>query len=137
VTRPTVSQAEAWRPDSLREAADDWFAVATDIHASVGIAVRDVESTHEFWTGSAAEAARAHALELGHASDALARAMVMAAVAARDGAEQIASARADVLDLVATARSEGFRVGDDGSVSRCPAATPQWPATCSRCGPSS
>jgi hypothetical protein len=117
VTRPTVSQAEAWRPDSLREAADDWFAVATDIHASVGIAVRDVESTHEFWTGSAAEAARAHALELGHASDALARAMVMAAVAARDGAEQIASARADVLDLVATARSEGFRVGDDGSVS--------------------
>jgi hypothetical protein len=115
--RPTVSQAEAWRPDLLREAADDWFAAATDIHASVGVALRDVKSTHEFWTGSAAEAARAHALELGHASDALARAMVMAAVAARDGANQIASARTEVLDPVATARSEGFRVGDDGSAT--------------------
>jgi Alpha/beta hydrolase len=117
VTRPTVSQAEAWRPDSLREAADDWYAVATDVHASVDIAVGGVASTREFWTGSAAEAVRQEALAVARASDAVARAMVTAAVAARDGANQIAWAQADVLGLVASARSEGFRVGDDGSVS--------------------
>jgi hypothetical protein len=117
VTRPTVSQAEAWRPDSLREVADDWYAAATDVHASVDIAVHGVGSTREFWTGSAAEAVHQEALAVGRASDAVARAMVMAAVAARDGANQIASARADVLGLVGSARSEGFRVGDYGSVS--------------------
>ena len=54
---------------------------------------------------------------VGRASDALARAMVMAAVAARDGADQIAAARDRVLDLVAAAESEGFAVADDGTVS--------------------
>ena len=117
MTRPTVSQAEAWRPDSLREAADDWYAVANDVHASVDIAVRGVESSDAFWTGSAAETVRQEVFAVGHASDAVARAMVGAAVAARDGAEQITTARADVLGVVATARSQGFSVGDDGSVS--------------------
>ncbi|MDT5014672.1 MAG: hypothetical protein QOD39_832, partial [Mycobacterium sp.] len=117
MTRPTVSQAEAWRPDSLHEAAVAWYATTTDIHASVDVAVRGVDSTHEFWTGSAAEAARREALAVGRDSDALARAMVMAAVAARDGAEQIGAARTDVLALVAAARTEGFAVGDDGTVA--------------------
>ena len=45
------------------------------------------------------------------------RCLITAAVAARDGAEQIASARADALDLVAAARAEGFAVADDGSVT--------------------
>ena len=45
------------------------------------------------WTGSAAEAARAEVLAVGRASDALARAMVLAAVAARDAADQITIAR--------------------------------------------
>jgi Alpha/beta hydrolase len=117
MTRTTVSQAEVWRPDSLREAADDWYSAATNVHASVDIAAQGVEATHGFWTGSAAEAAREDAVAVGHASDAVARAMVLAAVAARDGADQMASAQADVLALVAAARSEGFTVGDDGSVS--------------------
>jgi Alpha/beta hydrolase len=117
VTRPTVSQAEAWRPDALREAADSWYAAATDVHAKVDIAVRGVGSSHDFWTGSGAQAARQQALQLGRVSDALARAMVMAAVAARDGADQIAAARADVLARVAAARAEGFVVGDDGSAA--------------------
>lgn len=116
VTRPTVSQAQAWRPDSLRDAADDWYSAAIDARAHTETAVQGVMSTREFWTGSAAEAARAQALELGHASDTAARAAVLAAVAARDGADEIASARAEVLALVATAHDEGFTVGDDGAV---------------------
>ncbi len=117
-TRPTLSDAQAWQPDSLRQAADAWEIAAADIHAEVGVSVSGVTSTRDFWSGSAAEAARQEAVVAGRASDALARATVMAVAAARDGAAQISSARAGVLTLVAAARSEGFTVGDDGSVSR-------------------
>jgi hypothetical protein len=119
-----VSQAQAWSPDSLREAAERWQAAATDVHARVEIAVQGVESTREFWSGSAADAARQRAGMVGRESDAVARAMVMAAVAAGDGAALIASARADVLALVGTARSGGFSVGDDGTASLRDGPTP-------------
>ena len=114
-----MSDAQAWQPNSLREAADSWQAAARDVHADIEVAMpRDWRtSTQEVWTGSAAQAARGEALALGRASDALARAMVMAAVAARDGADQIAAAHDRVLDLVAVAESEGFAVADDGTVS--------------------
>ena len=124
LTRPTVSDAQAWQPNSLREAADSWQAAATDVHADIEIAVQGVASNQEVWTGSAAEAARGEALALGRASDALARAMVMAAVAARDGADQITAARDRVLDLVSAAQSEGFAVADDGTVSMDDDPTP-------------
>ena len=97
MTRPTLTDAERWTPDALREAADAWDAAAADVHAGVEIAVQGVDASREFWTGSAAEAARRHALDVGRASDAVARATVMAAVAARDGADQIAAAQAKVL----------------------------------------
>jgi hypothetical protein len=117
MTRPTVSQAQAWRPDALREAADSWYVEATDVHAMVDSAVRDLESTSGWWSGSAADAARQAAAAVGRASDAVARAMVLASVAARDGAERVVEARADVLAIVGEAVAEGFEVGDDGSVS--------------------
>lgn len=117
MTRPTVSQAEQWRPDDLREAADQLCAAATDVHDRVDGTVRGVVGTADFWTGSAAEAARREALSVGREADAVARAVVLAAVAASDGARQIGAARDVVLTRVADARSEGFVVGDDGSVS--------------------
>lgn len=117
MTRPTVSQARAWRPDSLRDAAERWHAAATDVHESLETSVEGVTASHEYWTGSAADAARERALGVGHTSGAVARAMVLASVAARDGAHQIAAARAEVLALVTTAQAEGFTAGDDGSVS--------------------
>lgn len=115
--RPTVSEAQAWQPDSLYDAAVSWQAVATDIHADLETAVQGVAGTNRVWFGSAAEAARADVLNVGRASDALSRAMVLAAVAAADAADQITAARDAVLDLVSTAESEGFAVGDDGTVS--------------------
>ncbi len=117
MTRPTVAQAQAWRPDSLREAAERWYAAATDVHAGVEVAVEGVAGTRDFWTGSAADAAREGAVGVARNSGAVARAMVLASVAARDGADQISLARDEVLGLVATARGEGFAVGDDGSVA--------------------
>jgi hypothetical protein len=117
VTRPTVSDAQAWQPDSLHDAAVSWQAVATDIHADLAIAVQGVAGTHKVWIGSAAEAARAEVLNVGQASDALSRAMVLAAAAAADAADQISIARDAVLDLVSAAEAEGFAVADDGTVS--------------------
>ena len=117
MTRPTVSEAQAWQPDSLREAADSWDRAATDVHAKVDIVVRGVEASRDFWTGSAADAAREQAGELAVRSDGLARALLMAAVAARDGADQIAEARRDVLDIVDAARRDGYAVADDGTVT--------------------
>lgn len=115
--RPTVTQAEGWRPESLRDAADAWDVAATDLRDMVAIAVAGVTDTHDFWTGIAAEATRENALAVGRDSAEVARAAVMAAAAARDGAKQIAVARTAALDLVAEARAEGFTVGDDGSVN--------------------
>ncbi|WP_407664993.1 alpha/beta hydrolase [Mycolicibacterium pulveris] len=112
-----MSQVEQWRPDDLRAAADQLCAAAADVHERVDGTVRGVVETEDFWTGSAAEAARREAVLLGRESDASARALVMAAVAASDGAKQIAAARDEVLTRVADARSEGFAVGDDGSVA--------------------
>ena len=117
MTRPTVAQAEAWRPDSLRLAADAWDAAAVDLRARVDAVVHGIDGSHDFWTGSAAEAARHRGGPISAGGAAAARCLITAAVAARDGAEQIASARADVLDLVAAARAEGFAVADDGSVT--------------------
>lgn len=115
--RPTVSEAQAWQPDSLHDAAVSWQAVATNVHADLEIAVQGVAGTHRVWIGSAAEAARADVLNVGRASDALSRAMVLAAVAAADAADQITAARDAVLGLVSAAESEGFAVADDGTVS--------------------
>jgi len=122
VTRPSLTDAQRWTPDALREAADAWDAAATDVHAQVEIAVQGVDASREFWTGSAAESARRNAHDVGRVSQALARAIVMAAVAARDGADQIAAAQAEVLARVAGARAGGFSVGDDGSVTAPPSS---------------
>ena len=46
-----------------------------------------------------------------------ARALTAAAVAARDGAAQIGSARTAVIDMVADVRADGYTVADDGTVS--------------------
>lgn len=116
-TRPTVSQAERWRPDDLREFADQLCAAAADVNIRIEATVAGVVASADFWTGSAAEAARREARSIGKESDAVARVAVRAAVAASDGAQQIALARDAVLARVADATSEGFLVGDDGSVS--------------------
>ena len=117
VTRPTVSQAEAWQPDSLRRLADDWDEAARSLAAHVDTVMREIRRSHEFWTGATADAARDNARGITAAGDDAARRLVIASVAARDGADQIAAARASVLTRVAEARDGGFDVADDGTVS--------------------
>jgi hypothetical protein len=114
VTRPTVSQAHAWQPDSLRRLADDWDEAARELTAHVHTAL---DIGHDVGTGTAADASRDSASRIATASDGAARCLVVAAVAARDGADQIEVAQAAVLARVAKARTEGFDIADDGTVS--------------------
>jgi hypothetical protein len=120
VNRPTVAQAEAWRPDSLHDVAEAWDRAALDLQAHVDAVmrgVRGVTGSRDVWTGSAAEAARQRALTMEAGGAAVARSLITAAVAARDRAAEIASAQADVLATLKAARAEGCAVGDDGRVS--------------------
>ena len=117
MTRPTVSQAEAWQPDSLRRLADSWDEAARRVIAHVDSVMREVGRSNEFWTGATADAARDNARGIAAAGDDAARHLVIASVAARDGADQIAAAQTSLLTRVAEARRGGFDVADDGAVS--------------------
>ena len=117
MTRPTVSQAEAWQPDSLRRLADSWDEAARRVTAHVDSVMREVGRSNEFWTGATADAARDNARGIAAAGDDAARHLVIASVAARDGADQIAAAQTSLLTRVAEARRGGFDVADDGAVS--------------------
>jgi uncharacterized protein YukE len=114
VTRPTVAQAEAWKPEALRETADAWDAAAADLQARIDAVTRRIDGSRDFWTGSAADAARAHGQTIAAGGALATRCLIAAAVAARDGAAQLGSTRDDVLALVATARAQGYPVAEDG-----------------------
>jgi Alpha/beta hydrolase len=117
VTRPTVSQAEAWQPDSLRRLADGWDEAAQRLAARVNSVVHEIGASHEFWTGATADTARDNAQGIAAQGDDAARCLVIAAVAARDAADQMAAARTALLTRVAEARDDGFDVADDGTAS--------------------
>jgi hypothetical protein len=117
VTRPTVTQAEAWQPDSLLRLADGWDEEARRLKTHVDSVMREIRRSHEFWSGATADAARDNARGIAAAGDDAARRLVIASVAACDGADQIAAALAAVRMRVSEARGGGFDVADDGTVS--------------------
>ncbi|MGH3645498.1 MAG: alpha/beta hydrolase, partial [Mycobacterium sp.] len=116
MSRPSLTQASQWRPEALRGLADAWDETARVIHANVVAASRAGQDTGPAWAGAGGDAARHDAKAFALNGDAVARALVLAAVAARDGSEQIEVAKSDVAARVDAARAEGFLVGDDGSV---------------------
>lgn len=113
MTRPTLGQAEAWRPTALSRLADGWGDHARFVSAHAD----SLAAEFSFWTGAAAETARQQAKTIVATADTVSRALVLAAAAARDGADQLTLARADVVALASTAREEGFAVDDTGSVA--------------------
>jgi Alpha/beta hydrolase len=117
VTRPTVAQAEAWRPDALRRLADGWDEAARLLTTHVDTVMADIRRSRDFWSGATADVAQHDAENIAAAGDAAARSLVMGSVAARDGADQIAAAQLSVQTLVTEARTTGFAVADDGTVS--------------------
>lgn len=130
--RPTLSEARVWDPDSLSELAQAWDRAAGQVQIHLEQVARTTVGTGEFWVGSAAQKARAHAEAVTAPARQAARALIAAAAAARDGARLIADARATVLSLADAAVSEGYAVADDGTVTArrsCP--------SCCDCSPAS
>ncbi|OBK72169.1 alpha/beta hydrolase [Mycobacterium sp. 1274761.0] len=117
MSRPTVAQAEAWRPDALLGTADEWDRAATDLQSWIDAVARKIDGSKRFWTGAAADAAREHGATIASTGAVVTRCLIAAAVATRDGAAQMRTARDDIVALVATARGQGFTVADDGAVT--------------------
>lgn len=115
--RPTVPAALTWRPEALLTPAREWDAAARRLSDVVESAVADADRSRDHWTGSAADAARERARRIADETAVLARRLVLASVAARDGADQISAARDAVLAQLDLARRDGLQVADDGTVT--------------------
>lgn len=113
MSRPTVAQATAWRVDDLRLIADRWEVEARSLHARAEAATSVPGSS---WTGRAADTARARMVSLRSRADVIATALVLAAAAARDAADQLGATQHRIRAVVDAACAEGFSVGDDGGV---------------------
>jgi len=113
VTRPTIAQALAWRPEALRELGAGWGAAADTVRANAGA----VGSSPPDWRGRTADEASARMRSLVEEADAVAGTLGAAAAAARAGCDRIAAARAELLARVAEAKALGFGVADDGTVT--------------------
>ncbi len=78
MTRPTVAQAQAWRPDALHTLADAWDAAARRLGELVDDAAADAHRSRDYWTGAAADAARERADRIAAETAAVARVLVIA-----------------------------------------------------------
>lgn len=116
MARPSVSQAESWRPDALGQVAQAWDHAAGRLQIDLDDMAREVLGTDDFWIGSAADEARARIDQIISPGRSLARALIAAAAAARNGQRQIAAARDRVLAAVDDPRGLGYDVTDDGAV---------------------
>lgn len=123
MSRPSVSQAESWRPDALAELAEAWDHAAGRLQLDIDEMAREVLDTRDFWIGSAADEARTKITEITAPGRRLARTLIAAAAAARNGHRQIGTARATALSAVQDARTLGYHVADDGTVAT-PATIP-------------
>ncbi|MCX2930375.1 alpha/beta hydrolase [Mycobacterium sp. CVI_P3] len=121
MTRPSIAQVQAWRPEALGELADEWDDAANRLQAQADTVDEALAGTAATFTGSAAAAAR-HAI--GPTAQALrrvCRALILAATEARDAADVIGRGRERVLGVLADARGDGCAVADDGTVGPPPA----------------
>ncbi|CAN5546432.1 WXG100 family type VII secretion target [soil metagenome] len=116
MSRPSVSQAQSWRPDALGDVADAWDHAAGRLRLELDDMAREVLATRDVWTGSAADEARAKIDEITSPGNTLARLLFAAAAAARNGRRRIEAARAEALAAVEECRALGYDVGDDGTV---------------------
>ncbi len=117
MSRPPVSLAQRWRPEVLLSLARDCDDAARRLRDRVEDAVAASERSHDYWTGAAGDAARERVGRIAADTAVVARRLVAASVAARDGAVQMAAARDDVLAGVEAARRDGLVVADDGAVT--------------------
>lgn len=116
MTRPSVPQVLAWRPEALTELADAWDEAAGRLQSRADTVDDAVAGSANGFTGSAADGARD---AIGPATAGLrrvCRALILAAAEARDAADVIGRGRDRVLAVLADARGEGCPISDDGTI---------------------
>jgi len=113
----SISLVRSWRPDALdgASAAVGQASDAVDREArSVGRALENaLAGAGGYWASAASDRAAEEAKTGAQLADAL----DLARTALRNGATDIGEARTRLLDSIAAAEGEGFKVADDGSVT--------------------
>jgi hypothetical protein len=114
----TLSQVRAWDVTHLHDAATHWDAVATTWeHAFDSVHQESFAPGGTEWMGAAADAAQLQTAIDRKTASTSADALRSTATIARSGADELTSAKANVLDAVANAQSHGFVVAEDFSVT--------------------
>jgi hypothetical protein len=113
----TIPQVRAWRPGELDTAAAAVGEASTQVDGQARALSRTLEQALTEARGYWAMAAAERAAEEARTGAKLADALDLARTALRTGATDIGHARSMLLDTIAGAESEGFTVGDDGSVT--------------------
>ncbi|MEB3983514.1 hypothetical protein OQ968_19870 [Mycobacterium sp. 663a-19] len=112
---PGLSQLLAWPTDHLTEAADHWETVGARSYGVANQVWRDALSID--WQGDAADSLRTATHADMVTTSAAADQLHAAAKVARSGASDLTAARSRVQYAVADARTAGFNVSEDLSVT--------------------
>lgn len=112
---PSLSQLLAWPTDHLTQAADHWETVGARSYGVANQVWRDALSID--WQGEAAESLRTATHTDMVTTSAVADQLHAAAKVARSGASDLSAARSRVGYAVEDARTAGFNVGEDLSVT--------------------
>ncbi|SDU39930.1 alpha/beta hydrolase [Gordonia westfalica] len=114
--RPTISALRTWNPQTLVDAGSAAATAAEALDTGIGRAVRAFESARS-WLGRTHDAAhRKIWQEHDHGSE-VRNVLQMIADEASDAGTNLSYARDHVLRIVDAARSSGFDVADDGTVT--------------------
>lgn len=115
VGSPSLSQLLAWPTEHLTQAADHWETVGARSYGVANRVWRDALSIG--WQGDAAESLRTATHADMVTTSAAVDQMHAAAKVARSGASDLSAARSRVRYAVEDARTAGFNVGEDLSVT--------------------
>lgn len=113
----TMPQVRGWRPEALDVAAGSVGEAADVVDREARAVGRSLEQALTEAGGAWALAAAERAADEARTGARLADALDHARAALRTGAGDIGHARQRLLDTIAGAEGQGFRVGDDGSVT--------------------
>ncbi|MGW4631716.1 WXG100 family type VII secretion target [Nocardia sp. NPDC004415] len=112
----TKTQVLAWQPTTLNALGDAWSAQAQKLTTFDDTEYRAVDSSRDFWTGSAAEAMRTKHEQIRTTTKTFIAALQDGASAAQSGASTLDAAKTAVANAVRQAEANGYEVDDDGTV---------------------
>lgn len=113
----TIPQVRAWRPDALDTAAGELATASTAVEDQVSVLRTALEGALEGAGGEWATSAAERAAEEARTGARLSKALDDARAVLRDGATDIGTVRTALLDKIELARSEGFSVSEDGTIT--------------------